>query len=85
MMIDEATRPIPGKMRRFNKFRIDINPITVTKRSPIALPPVPTSVSNNPALNVPLAIFEGTTLLIIDAVKDSHTSTPIKAIRLPVT
>jgi len=81
-MIDEATRPIAGNIRRFNKFLMDINPIKVTKRSPNARPPVPTSVSNKPALNVPFAIFEGTTLLIIDAVKDSQTSTPIKDIRL---
>ena len=84
-MIDEAIRPMPGKIRRFNKFLILMYPIRLTKISPIARPPVPTKVANKPELNVPLAIFEGITLLIIDATNDSQVSTPTKAIRLPAT
>jgi len=51
-----------------------MRPMREMYKPPAALPLVPTNVVSNPELNVPTANAEGTTLLIIDASKDSHAS-----------
>ena len=79
-----SMRNKPGRIKRFNRFRMLHSPINVMNKSPTARPPVPTRVANNPLLNVPTANDEGTTLLMRDATKDSQDSIPEKAIKLPI-